>query len=92
MDVMHSEMLAAARASLESMTRGAASYAELARLVESGGFVRAPWCGSPACEGRVKDETGAEIRVIPDGGAQGGACVACGKPSAGPAPLFARGY
>jgi len=92
MDAMHAEMLAAARASLESMTRGAASYAELARLVESGGFVRAPWCGSPACEGRVKDETGAEIRVIPDGGEQGGACVACGKPSAGPAPLFARGY
>ncbi len=92
MDTMHAEMLEAARKAQGAMTHDASSYDELARLVERGGFIRAAWCGSPECEEKVKDKTGAEIRVIPFGGEGGGKCVVCGGACAGPAPLFARGY
>jgi prolyl-tRNA synthetase len=44
--------------------------ADLDRLREimegEGGFVYAGWCGDAACEERVKEETKATIRVIPD--------------------------
>ena len=33
---------------------------------DGGGFVYAGWCGDPAVRGRVKEETKATIRVIPD--------------------------
>ena len=40
----------------------------------------------------IKDETGAEIRVIPfDAKNQDGKCVYCGKQSTS-TPIFARGY
>jgi prolyl-tRNA synthetase len=43
---------------------------EMARLVEimegEGGFVYAGWCGGAACEERVKNETKATIRCLPD--------------------------
>jgi prolyl-tRNA synthetase len=32
----------------------------------AGGFVYTGWCGDEACEVRVKEETKATIRVIPD--------------------------
>jgi prolyl-tRNA synthetase len=31
-----------------------------------GGFVYAGWCGSPACESGIKEETKATIRCLPD--------------------------
>jgi prolyl-tRNA synthetase len=56
------------------------------------GFVRADWCGSAACEAKVKDETTATVRVIPaDGEAKTGACVVCGAP-AKVRPVWARAY
>jgi prolyl-tRNA synthetase len=51
----------------ENSVRGLSDYREFeARMNDSGGFVYAGWCGSPACEGRVKQETKATIRVLPD--------------------------
>ncbi len=52
----------------ESTTRGGvASVAELGRIVEErGGFVYTGWCGSDECEARVKEETRATLRVLPD--------------------------
>jgi prolyl-tRNA synthetase len=47
--------------------RGVRSYDRLKEIMEgAGGFVYAGWCGSAACEDRVKEETKATIRVIPD--------------------------
>jgi len=46
--------------------RGVTDYGRLREIVEGeGGFVYAGWCGSEACEARVKDETKATIRCIP---------------------------
>jgi len=57
-------------------------YAAFQRDIEKGGFFWAHWCGSPACEERVKDETKATIRCIPfDGEKESGKCLLCGAPS-----------
>jgi prolyl-tRNA synthetase len=34
-------------------------------LKEKGGFIKAAWCGSPECEAKIKEETGATIRLKP---------------------------
>ena len=61
-------------------------------LDTDGGFFMAPWCGSPACEKQVGDETGATIRCIPfDSPAEAGECIVCGGASERRV-LFARAY
>ncbi|MDH5374276.1 MAG: proline--tRNA ligase [Candidatus Bathyarchaeota archaeon] len=34
-------------------------------LKKKGGFIRACWCSSPTCEEKIKEETGATIRLLP---------------------------
>ena len=56
------------------------------------GFLVAGWCGDAACEAKVKEETRATIRVIPqDREPKAGACVRCGRPSAREV-YFAQAY
>ncbi len=77
-----------------SNTASISSYGELAAFFEAdGGFAESGWCGDPACEARVKEETKATIRVLPfDGGERAsGGCVVCGKPATTLA-VFARSY
>jgi prolyl-tRNA synthetase len=46
--------------------RDVADYAHFREIVEgAGGFVYAGWCGSAACEEKVKDDTKATIRCLP---------------------------
>jgi len=64
---------------------------ELQESVERG-FALAWWCGSPACEARVKEETRATTRCIPFDQPGGiGRCVVCGRPADRKA-IFARAY
>ena len=47
-----------------------------------GGFIHAHWCGDPACEAAIKDETRNTIRCVPmDWEADPGACAYCGGSS-----------
>ena len=47
--------------------RGVRDYRVFREIVEGrGGFVYAGWCGGEECETRVKEETKATIRLIPD--------------------------
>ncbi len=67
LESMQDDMLAAARARLDARShRGVTSYEQFKEIVEAGGFVYAGWNGDPAVEARVKEETKATIRVIPD--------------------------
>ena len=67
LESMQSDMLAAARSRLDARSyRGVTSYDQFKEIVEAGGFVYAGWNGDPAVEARVKEETKATIRVIPD--------------------------
>ena len=69
------------------------TYDEFRRVLEEqGGFLMAPWCGDPACERQINEETGATIRVIPaDAPDEAGVCMIDGQPSERRA-LFARAY
>ncbi len=50
-------------------------------LKDKKGFIRAGWCGSVECEDKIKEETGAAIRVIPFDYEAAKTCVLCGKPA-----------
>ncbi len=68
LDTIQADMLAAARARLEANSiREPMSYDRFKEVMAgSGAFVYAGWNGDPAVEARVKEETKATIRCIPD--------------------------
>jgi prolyl-tRNA synthetase len=76
--------------------RGIADYGAFGEIIESsGGFVYTGWCGSETCEERVKTDTRATIRVLPDAEFRSAEtpskCVVCGEESAHEA-VWARAY
>jgi prolyl-tRNA synthetase len=78
----------------QANTHNAEDYATFKQIMqERRGFIRAYWCGSIECETRIKEETRATIRVIPeDAEADGtGSCVYDGQPAT-VRPLFAQSY
>ncbi|CAB5121492.1 Prolyl-tRNA synthetase (EC, archaeal/eukaryal type [Olavius algarvensis associated proteobacterium Delta 3] len=57
-----------------------------------GGFARAHWCGSPACEEKIKDDLGVTLRCIPlDRPDDKGPCICCDGNSQGRV-IFAKAY
>ncbi len=68
LDRIQDDMLSSARARLESNSiRGPITYDRFKEVMDGpGAFVYAGWNGDPAVEARVKEETKATIRVIPD--------------------------
>ncbi len=74
-------MLAKAKAILRRQNHPVANYDEFKQVVEGkGGFIKAAWCGNPDCEAKIKDQTGATIRVIPfEKEEPKTGCVYCGK-------------
>ena len=68
------------------------NYQEFKSQIEKGGFLHSPWCGKLECEEKIKEETGADIRVIPFGSQKTDAkCIYCDQQSEW-IPVFARGY
>ncbi len=66
-------------------------YDQLKDVVEKG-WAYAWWCGDPACEAKVKDETKATTRCIPLEQEPGqGVCIVCGKPATEKV-LFGKAY
>jgi len=89
---IQSAMLEKAKTEAMENTRDVSNYSEFKQVVPKGGFLNAYWCESPECEEKIKEETGADIRVIPfDKENKNGKCVYCGKQSR-LMPIFARGY
>jgi prolyl-tRNA synthetase len=68
LETIQADLLAAATARREANShRNVTSYAQFKEIMEGpGGFVYAGWNGDPAVEARVKEETKATIRCIPD--------------------------
>ncbi|HEX4998748.1 MAG TPA: proline--tRNA ligase [Terriglobia bacterium] len=77
----------------EANSRRVDAYADFNPILDgTGGFLWSHWCGSDACEERVKNETKATIRCIPmNREREDGVCVVCGQPSAARV-VFARAY
>jgi len=64
---------------------------ELNAAVQTG-FAKTMWCGDPACEEKIKEETGASSRNMPfDQTPVGDTCVCCGK-KADKLIYFAKAY
>ncbi len=86
-------LFAAAQRTLAERTAEVDTFPELAaRVAANAGWSLAPWCGDAVCEERVKAETKATIRCIPnDAPAEAGRCVVCGRAS-GRRVIFARAY
>ena len=82
LEAIQADMLAAATAFRDANIHTARSYEELKEIV-SRAWARAYWCGDPACEAQIKEETKASSRNIPldQGDAGPGACVVCGRPA-----------
>jgi prolyl-tRNA synthetase len=92
LEKIQNEMFDTAKKMLQERTISVDDYEKFKEELEKGGFLYAPWCGDESCEEKIKEETGAEIRVIPfDGKNQNTKCVYCGKSST-ITSIFARGY
>ncbi|HPV88500.1 MAG TPA: proline--tRNA ligase, partial [Bacteroidales bacterium] len=68
------------------------SYDEFRERIEDGGFFLCHWDGTPETEAKIKEETKATIRLIPEGeDIRPGKCMYSGKPSS-QRVVFARAY
>ena len=86
------EMLKKAKEQADKNTLEITDYPEFKSKIEKGGFFNSPWCGKLECEDKIKEETGAEIRVIPFNSEDSTKeCIYC-KESSTSIPIFARGY
>lgn len=90
---VQSDLFVRAKSLLESHVTRPANYEEFKKTLDGkGGFVPAGWCGNPECEVRIKEETGADIRVIPfDQAGMPENCILCNAPSKKLA-YFGRAY
>jgi len=88
---MHASLYDRARDFRDSHIYDPADYNELKQVVENG-WAYSWWCGDPACEAKVKEDTKATTRCIPleQHGGQG-KCIVCGK-DASEKVYFAKAY
>jgi prolyl-tRNA synthetase len=92
LDEIQKEMLKNAQEQSKKNSIDISDYSEFKSKIERGGFLNAPWCGKSKCEEKIKEETGADIRVIPFGSENSSLkCVYCQEQSQS-IPIFARGY
>ena len=92
LEEIQSKMLEKAREQSKLNTINIADYNEFKDKISTGGFFNAPWCGNQECEEKIKEETGADIRVIPfDKEDNTKNCIYCNEKSIS-IPIFARGY
>ncbi|MEM2099540.1 MAG: proline--tRNA ligase [Candidatus Bathyarchaeia archaeon] len=82
-----------AKKALEEKTTAVKDYGEFVSVLkEKGGFIKAAWCGRAECEAKIKEETGATVRLLPfEQEKPVSGCVYCGK-QATKIAYFARSY
>jgi prolyl-tRNA synthetase len=93
LDEIQNNLFAQARAAMAAETRTFDNYEALRRQMEGeggGGLAELHWCGDPACETRIREETRATCRAIPLERQSTGPCIVCGKP--GQRAFFAKAY
>jgi prolyl-tRNA synthetase len=84
-----------AKAAMTANTREFDDYAAFKKQMEGeggGGFAHVYWCGNPACETQIRDDTKASCRAIPlEQNIAAGKCLVCGE-SATERAYFAKSY
>jgi prolyl-tRNA synthetase len=92
LDKIQDKMLEKAKEEAKVNTIDMSKYTDFKAKIEQGGFFNSPWCGKLECEDKIKEETGAEIRVVPFGSEDSNQkCIYCQEQSVA-IPIFARGY
>ena len=93
LEEIQTDMFNKAKKALQESTLTVKTYDEFKKTLEDrGGFLRASWCGNSECEEKVKDETGATIRIVPfEKEKPFSKCVHCGQ-EADKVVYFARSY
>ena len=88
---IHASLFDRAKAFRDSHIFDPKDYEELKQMVENG-WAYAWWCGDPACEAKVKEDTRATTRCIPlDQPGGKGKCIVCGKEAVDKV-YFAKAY
>jgi len=85
------EMFDAAKKILDERVVRVSEYQQFKKELESGKMIDCSWCGNQTCEDKIKEETGADLRVIPSDNTKAETCIYC-KNSGTTNVLFARGY
>ncbi len=86
------QMFDAAKKILDEKISAVSQYEQFKAELENGKMLSCSWCGKQECEDKIKEETGAELRVIPsDDGKKVETCIYC-KDNGAANVLFARGY
>ena len=97
LSAIQENLLETARARREqNSVRGDISYDRFRQIMDGdGAFVYAGWCGSAECEAKIKEETKATIRCLPDEEFRSADaptnCLRCGEKSVAEA-LWAKAY
>jgi prolyl-tRNA synthetase len=91
--MIHEEMLAEQHNFMTENTKYATSYANFKEIMNTiRGFIYAFWCEDATCETKIKEETKATVRCLPQNAKEeNGKCIYCGK-DAKFQWLFAQAY
>jgi len=85
------EMFGAAKKILDDRVVRVSEYQKFKEELDNGKMIDCSWCGNQTCEDKIKEETGADLRVIPSDNTKAETCIYC-KNSGTTNVLFARGY
>jgi len=86
------EMFDAAKKILDERVVRVSEYQQFKEELDDGKMIGCSWCGKQECEDKIKEETGADLRVIPsDNKKNPEICIYC-KNTGVTNVLFARGY
>ena len=85
------QMFDAAKKILDERVVKVSEYKQFKEELENGKMIDCSWCGNQTCEDKIKEETGADLRVIPSDNAKAETCIYC-KNSGTTNALFAKGY
>ena len=86
------QMFVNAKKILDERVVRVSEYQQFKEELMNGKMIDCSWCGNQTCENKIKEETGADLRVIPfDGTQKSETCIYC-KNSGTTNALFAKGY
>jgi len=87
------ELYEKSKTNLVTKSHRVESYEEMKKILEGeGGFILANWCGCQECEEKIKYDTKATSRCLPQSGiGKEGKCIICGKPC-NEEWIFAKSY
>tara|TARA_B100000959_G_scaffold174198_1_gene182363 strand:- start:41 stop:1483 length:1443 start_codon:yes stop_codon:yes gene_type:complete len=86
------QMFVNAKKILDERVVRVSEYQQFKKELENGKMIDCSWCGNQTCEDKIKEETGAGLRVVPfDGTQKSETCIYC-KNSGTTNALFAKGY